>query len=52
MVKKLLIVIMSLLIVGCLEQISAEEIVMHVQKNYETMQDFKGTMIITTNFQG
>lgn len=52
MVKKLLIVIMSLLIVGCLEQISAEEIVMHVQENYETMQDFKGTMIITTNFQG
>ncbi|MEA1895091.1 MAG: hypothetical protein U9N36_07805 [Euryarchaeota archaeon] len=54
MLKKLAIItiILSIVATGCIDEMTVEEIAKHAQEKYETMHDFKATMIATTNVQG
>jgi outer membrane lipoprotein-sorting protein len=54
MLKKLvtMTLILSIVATGCIDEMTVEEIVKHTQEKYETVHDFKATMIATTNVQG
>lgn len=54
MLKKLvtMTLILSIVATGCIDEMTVEEIAKHTQEKYETVHDFKATMIATTNVQG
>ena len=54
MLKKLvtITIILSIVATGCIDEMTVEEIAKHTQEKYETVHDFKATMIATTNVQG
>jgi len=50
--KKLSIgLVLATLLLGCM-QLSTEDIAKQMQEKYEKMKDMKGTMVLTTEFQG
>ncbi|MCK4529252.1 outer membrane lipoprotein-sorting protein [candidate division WOR-3 bacterium] len=54
MLKKLVTItlILSIVATGCIDdEMTVEEIAKHTQEKYETVHDFKATMIATTNVQ-
>lgn len=54
MIKKLMIVtlLLSIVTTGCIGEMTVEEIVKTTQEKYESVDDFKATMITITNVQG
>jgi len=54
MLKKLatITLLLSIVATGCIDEMTVEEIAKHTQEKYETVHDFKATMIATTNVQG
>lgn len=54
MVKKLTILalLLSIMVTGCIDEMTVEKIATHTQEKYESVDDFKATMIVTTNVQG
>ncbi|MDI6885767.1 MAG: outer membrane lipoprotein carrier protein LolA [archaeon] len=45
------LVLVALILISCTDM-SAEEIVKKMQKKYDAVEDYKGTMVVKTNFQG
>ena len=54
MLKKLatITILLAIVATGCIDEMTVEEIIKHTQEKYETVHDFKATMITTTNVQG
>ena len=47
----LVALLVGVLVLGCV-QMSAKEIAKKVEEKYDAIRDMKGTVVITTNFQG
>ena len=54
MIKKLMIVtlLLSIVTTGCIGEMTVEEVVKNTQEMYESVDDFKATIITTTTVQG
>jgi len=54
MIKKvmILVIFLSIMVTGCIDEMTVEEIAKHTQEKYENVDDFKATMITTTNVGG
>ena len=51
--RKLALVILALLLLGCTQQgLTAEEIAKEMQKRYESIKDMSGEFVVTTNYGG
>jgi len=51
--KKLVLVVLALLLLGCAqEELAADEIVEEMQKRYESISDISGEFLVKTDYGG